>query len=60
VLAAWPTGTAPNVTVLGDAVRTPAPGPFITILLTQPDKAKGRQQDKKMSRALQHPFRRQS
>jgi hypothetical protein len=46
------------VTVLGDAVSAPVPVPFNTIL-PQPDKAKGRQQDEMMSRAVHQPLRRQ-
>ena len=59
VLAAWPIDTASKVTVSGDAVRTPAPAPFTTILPPQPDKAKGRQQNQMMSRAAHQPLRRQ-
>ena len=58
-LAVWPIDTAPNVTVLGDAVRAPVPAPFTIILPPQPDRAKGRQQDAVKIRAVHQPFRRQ-
>lgn len=59
-LAVWPTVTDPNATVLGDAVRAPAPTAFAAILPPQPDRANARKHDEVMSRAVRQPLRRQA
>lgn len=46
------------MTVSGDAMRVPALVPEAIMLPPQPDIANGKQQDKKMSRAVDQPFKR--
>ena len=57
VLAVWPIGTCPNVTVLGDAMSVPVLAPLAIMLPPQPVMPKGIQKDKMMSGIVHQPNR---